>query len=367
MVIATSLKIGSFIVNLHLSSLIGEHGEYSIQFGLGDKSLQKFGNIQIDNRHIKITTDYFSGQRIYYWQIEGSIFITDNVFNFLKAEDLNLLNKNIFESTLFAKHGYTSGNATVYEIIKKVPPASSLEVSSEGIKLTSNWDLGNILNQPSRQNFELAIYNTVKSELLPLKTINRNIVLCFSGGKDSTYLASILNELGINYEMVFFRDASLKVNNREVITAQDQARRLGKELRLINIQDITDNVIEEEIQKFRHFDRHYCKYHFYGLAKLKKVFGPDTIIINGQNSDSILSYGPSEEKFSSKVKRYLLYGNNHILKKSIAIIIGCLFRQILRVPKTEEEKLDAFYDNYKYCLLLDRRTSYYRSCFDLFR
>ena len=59
MVIDTSLKIGSYIVYIRMSSLIGEHGEYFVQFGLGDKYLQKYGNVQIDDGHIKITTDYF--------------------------------------------------------------------------------------------------------------------------------------------------------------------------------------------------------------------------------------------------------------------------------------------------------------------
>lgn len=358
MVIDTTLNIGKYTVHLKLSSLHKRDSNYCFQFGQGDDSLQSYGSLHLGKDFVDVTTDYFSGQRIYYWYDpkEDSIYITDSVNNYISPEVLDSLEKCDFECTLFKKHGYTSGNATVYEQIKKIPPATTLRVSSRGIELKSNWNLGKIVNNPSKEEFEKAIYEAVKKSFTELKDINRPIVLCFSGGKDSTYLAYILNELNIPYDMVFFRDPTLKVNNKEIKTARKQALKLGKNLKLINIQEKKEDKIEDAIKQFQKFDNHYCKYHFYGLAGIKKIYGPEVIIINGQNSDSILSFGPSEEKFSSKVKRYLLYGKNKYIKKLIAHIIGTMFRQKLKVPETNQEYLDAFYDNYKYCILLDKRT-----------
>ena len=72
--------------------------------------------------------------------------------------------------------------------------------------------------------------------------------------------------------------------------------------------------IEEAIRRKMFFDRHYSKIHFYGVAELVKKWGADIVMINGQNSDAILSFGPSETKLTSYLKRYLLYGNSHFVK-----------------------------------------------------
>ena len=130
--INNSLVIGTYQVHLNLSSLHGQNGILYFQFGLGDRSLQKYGYLKIEKDFIEITTDYFSGQRIYYWQMENSVFITDNVYKYLTPEELESFEKSNFELTFFEKHGYTSGNATVYTKVRKIPPASTLNISKSG-------------------------------------------------------------------------------------------------------------------------------------------------------------------------------------------------------------------------------------------
>ena len=117
--------------------------------------------------------------------------------------------------------------------------------------------------------------------------------------------------------------------------------------------------IEEAIRRKMFFDRHYSKIHFYGVAELVKKWGADIIMINGQNSDAILSFGPSETKLTSYLKRYLLYGNSYFVKSLLAKIISATFKINLVYPPHTVEKLISFYDNFKYCLLYDGRDKEY--------
>lgn len=349
-------NIGKYKVNLALSSLNGTDGNYVFQYGMGGQTLQSFGGVSIQEKTIEIKTDYFSSQRIYYWIEQDNIYITDDVRNFIRPSKLDNLERDEFEVSYLEKHGYTSGDSTIYKLIKKLPPASKLLLNEDGPTVHFYWDLNYISNTPDNEKLESELYSLIKNQLTSLKELHRPIVLCFSGGKDSTYLAKILNELEIPHMLVFFRDTELKVNNTEILKAKAQAKKLDHDLTLIDITSATNLDIEKEIEQFNKFDRHYCRYHYYGLKILKEKFGEDVIIINGQNADSIFSYGPSEKKISSMVKRYLLYGNNIMIKRLSALIIGILFSKKLYIPKNDDEKLAAFYDNFKYCLLLDKWT-----------
>ena len=141
--------------------------------------------------------------------------------------------------------------------------------------------------------------------------------------------------------------------------AREKAKKLGKELLVIDITDKQEENIEEAIRRKMFFDRHYSKIHFYGVAELVKKWGTDIVMINGQNSDSILSFGPSETKLTSYLKRYLLYGNSYFVKSLLAKIISVTFKINLVYPPHTVEKLISFYDNFKYCLLYDGRDKEY--------
>lgn len=361
--IVQSLTIGKYNVYLNISSCVGHDGNYNFQFGKGDSSLQSYGILTISQKRIAIESNIFGGKRIYYWIEYDEIFITDDVFSFLSDRDFDLMEIDIFENEYFLRHGYTSGDCTRYKKIKKIAPSSLFIVDEDGIKIESTWHLDKIRNTPDEDAFKNAIFNAVSGSLKPLVKIDRPIVLCFSGGKDSTYLATIMNQLGIVYDLVFFRDHTLKVNNKEFKMANKQARLLGKELKSIDISNLKDDETEEQIRRFNIFDRHYCRYHFYGVKELNKQYGSELIIVNGQNADSILSYGPSEEKLTSLMKRYLLYGSNMFLKRMVATVIGYAFKKKFTVLESTIDRLCAFYDNFKYCLLLDKgNTQSYSKC-----
>ncbi len=281
------------------------------------------------------------------------VYITDDVFAFFSEKELVARAKNENECRYFDKHGYTSGDATRWTEIHKLPPCGVMRIDREGIRVETEWPLEGVPNTPDRIAFRRAIDSAVEALLLPLKEDMRPKVLCYSGGVDSDYLARMLCRLGIDFFPVFFRDGRIRTHDREIRNARRKAARLGKELQVFDLTDCHSEETERAIVRMGLFDRHYAHCHFYGAEEVVRRWGPDAIMINGQNADSILSFGPSEPKFTSWLKRYLLYGKSLTVKRMIALAIGTAFGMRLKVPVAERDRLRCFYDNFKYCVLDD--------------
>lgn len=357
-----SYRIGNYVVKLSLSNFCFEIQDKAVFGFCYDKNnyTRGFCYLEFENngRTLVFKNDMFGGYRLYYWEEDQTIYITDHIFSFLHQEDVKKLERNEPETEYWKKHGYTSGDSTLYSKIKKMPPASMLEITEEGCRITLTCEFADIqrLEKVNTEAFRAEVDTIIQSVLLPLKNNSKRNILCFSGGVDSMFLAQKLIFLHIDFELVFFLDSKIKMQ-KALSMAKKKAILLNKQLIIIDITDQNDPEIEKEIGERMWCDRHYSRVHFYGVAGLVKKFGPDITVINGQNSDAILSYGPSEEKFTSFLKRYLLYGHSYILKDIIALIISFCFRKKLKVPGSEKEMFVAFYDNFKYCLLLDRSKS----------
>lgn len=356
-------EIGQLRVTIDLCCCIRDESfgpdaeRFIFQFGDGMQYAQNYGSVEISEKKTVISTDIFGGNRIYYFSDGRNVTITDNIFRYFSEEELNNLTIDPNEKHYFNKHGYTSGFGTVYKEIKKTPPCSSLIIDTNGLMLKSNWNFQHIENIPDRDSFVKEVHESVLKELSVLRGVDRPVVLCFSGGVDSSYLEVVLQELNIDHMLVFFKDASVAANRKEIAKAREKAQSFGKKLVEIDIRGKHDVKIEEELRKFNYFDRHYGRLHMYGVREISNRY-KNAIIVNGQNSDSILSFGPSEDKMSSYVKRYFIYGRNRILKSLYGNIIGALFRRKLRIP-TDEERPHALFDNFKYCMLLENERPEY--------
>ncbi|WP_018668885.1 hypothetical protein [Bacteroides gallinarum] len=346
---------GNLLVNISLSAANEQKNNVVLfKYGKGGTEIPAVAELTITNDILYLTNDICGSFRIYYWEEDNRLFITDNVFDFLSIEDLENRKCNDFEKIYYKKHGYTSGDSTYFNGIYKLPPCSKLTIKNGNYSISSLWEFSNCPHKSDLLKFKESVKASIIESLKPLQKTERPIVLCFSGGMDSTYIAQRLMELNIKHSLVFFKDSTNKINRKETKTAKKQAELLGKRLYFIDITNKKDKDTEKAIAQMRLFDNHYCRYHFYGLKGIQERWGENTIIINGQNSDCILSFGPSERKYTSFLKRYLLYGQSLTTKRMIAFIIGSIFHKKLSVPTNQEDTLRAFYDNFKYCLVNER-------------
>lgn len=306
-------------------------------------------SINWDINEFSITGSFFGGYRIYWFKKSNTIYITDHIIDFISLEELSNLGHNEFEYEYFTRHGFSSGDETIYEGIHKLPPSSTLIVSKNGVRVHTDWHYGNIINEPNVDSFKKCISNAVDKALL--KCGKRLAILCYSGGIDSTFLLKRIRVLGIPHKLVFFLDRNYALNVQECEEAKHKAKMFGEDLDILDITGLADDeVIENKVKELMAFDIHEYRGYFYGIKKITQKYGKDIVVVNGQNSDCILSFGPSERKYSSYLKRYLLYGSSYLMKYLITKTISLAFRKSFSVPRKREDRLLAFYDNFKYCL-----------------
>ncbi len=353
-----TITIGAFTIHLSLDGGYEKiNGGFHFKLGKGGDAIPANAILRIEPGKLVIKSDLCATYRIYWRKDYNDIYISDSVFNFISEEELSQYEIISEEQTYYERHGYTTSGETMFRGVHKLPPSSRLEITSDDIKLESTWPFARISRNPDIGLFKDAIAKAVADTLLPLKDISRPVVLCFSGGVDSTYISKIMLKNGIKHTLLYILDHNLKSTLGGLKTAESKAKELGMHLEVVDVTGMVDDEIEKRIKQLNIFDRHYYRIHFYGLKEIKKRWGDEAVIVNGQNSDGILSYGPSEKKITSFFKRYLIYGKSRIVKILFAKIIGVVFKRRFIVPDNESDYLRGFYDNFKYCLLNQSKSS----------
>ncbi len=321
----------------------------------------EFGNtvngywLKIDfyNDELKFTNDILGGYRVYYFKKKNEIYISDD-YTFILNFYVDKLIKNEIEYQYWIKHGFTTGNSTFIQNLKKISPASILTITSDEIKEESYF-------KDFKRNSNIILHKEkVHKDLLNtfnyIKSTKQKVILLFSGGKDSCLLLQYLLKLDIQFTPVFF-----KLNPISKFGVEDlkRVRAVSKMLDLdldeieVNLFEITQK-IKTQIVKKQLFDKHFSLLHYIGNKQLVSKYGNDCLIINGQSSDSILSFGPSEKSLMSFFRRHIMYNQNSIYSKVGLILLILKTKKRFKLPLNEKEKLFALFDEFKYTRVIDK-------------
>ena len=309
---------------------------------------------------IEITQDIVGGYRLYYASVDNQTIISNN-YQYI-IDNLNLEVKiDDLEFEYWKKHRYTTGSRTFIEKLHKIPPASIWTFNDKGIQISSYFKELNRVSNASKhtEKIDIDLSSTFKN-ILQLKI---KVILFFSGGKDSTLLLKYLIDYNIDFDLVYFQMLPESVfgtveKNRAINTATS----FNREVKIINIDvENVDNDLINEIVKLQLFDRHFSMLHYLGLKKLKELYDKQVILVNGQSSDSILSFGPSEETVKSLLRRLMLYYPQNIIAKIGVLLANKTLKIHLRTPKTQLENFLALYDESKYIRAIDlnKKSNYY--------
>lgn len=342
------LNFGSFCVHVNLAG----YKEGNINFihtscGGGILTNGELGfSVTTELTRIIVKNDIIGGYHIYYWQKGNDIFISDDVYEVIVSTSELPIDEN--EKRYFDRHGYGLADRTFRQGLYRLPPFSTLTVDEKGFEVKNNWTLGHIERTPDETKYKEAVQAAVDKSLNMLKHTNRKVLLCFSGGVDSLYIAKRMISLGIEFELLYW-----SISKETLQTAEKGARILGMPLVVLDVSNYSKE-LQNVVAKEMFFDNHYSRIHYVGCQEILKKYGTNVVLVNGQNSDSILTYGPSETKFTSYWKRYLMYGKGYIRKWIYKTIIEIGFRRRFVLPRTEEDKDRALLDNFKYCLILDK-------------
>ena len=305
----------------------------------------------IHEDRIEIITDILGGVRVYYTEKENHIIVSDD-YLFLE-EKTNNKKVNTVEIEYWKKHGFTTGKGTFLENIKKVSPASILRITTKGLSESTYFkDLNRISNANKHAEY---IHNDLKDTFSKIKDLDKKVILLFSGGKDSCLLLQYLLKANIDFIPIFFKTNPLyETTAGDLNRAKNVASKLNLKLTEIEI-DLSKISIEEkqEIIKQQTLDKHYSLLHYYGMKKINEIYGNEVIVINGQSSDSILSFGPSENSKMSYFRRNIMYFPKSFISK-IGLLLLCLkTRKRFRLPKSSEERLVSLFDEYKYTRVIE--------------
>lgn len=364
-----TIKLSKYIVNVQLSEHSFYEDDNSLIFGypininevdlsvsnqiLGNKLKGYWLKIDIQDHKIVLTNDILGGYRVYYFIQGNNIYISDNYSTILKDLQNIELKKNEVEFNYWLKHRFTSGKATFIDGLKKLNPASILEISENSFTEVSYFkDIKRSTNSVNHKN---KIHEDLLNTFSVIKKAKTKTILLFSGGKDSCLLLQYLLHFNIPFTPVFF-----KLNPISKLGLEDlkRVRAVAKELGLqldeveINLSDLTkeeqDIIVEKQL-----FDRHFSILHYKGSKIIKEKYGTNCIVINGQSSDSILSFGPSENSMMSYFRRNIMYKPKTIISKIGVLLLMLKTKRKFKLPINKEEALVALFDEYKYTRVID--------------
>lgn len=312
--------------------------------------------IEVGKTYVKVTTDILGGYRVYYCNTgNGQVLISDD-FIHLKGQLVNYT-RNKYELQYWEKHGFTTGKGTFFKEILKVSPSSSLVINENSINEISYFK--DISREPSIRFHVERVHEDLSNTISRLKKYDKQVVLLFSGGRDSCLLLQYLIHYNIPYEAVFLKMNPIsRIGNQDLEKARVYAAQFDVKLNEIEIK--LDRISQKEKLKIiadQVLDKHYSLLHFMGLKKIKEKYGSDIIILNGQSSDSILSFGPSENSIMSLFRRNIMYSSTSFFSKLGLILLMLKTRKAFRLARNTEDSLVALFDEYKYTRVIESSKS----------
>jgi len=308
--------------------------------------------VNISRERVVIATDITGGFRTYTCTVDDTTYISDDYRPMLaKIKQAGQITIDESELAYWRKHRYTTGDRTFVKGLHKLAPASVMEITPDHVSHDCYFpDIG---NQPNAPLHTLTCQADVRTTLQKIGESGSTIALLFSGGTDSTALAVTLRELGVPFVPVFFRsrpyfDANYHDFNRS-LKISDQ---LGLSLEVLDVD--LDHVAEQgRFVEPMLFDRHFSLLHFDGMRQLADLVGTDAIVLCGQGSDSVLSYGPSQRSKGDLAARVLLHSDCSVLTALAGMAVQRAYGKRLTRPQGKEAVLSAFFNSYGYFPVAD--------------
>lgn len=311
---------------------------------------------------VRIINDMFGNYRVYYLNLDNEIYFSDDFLTLFNLLDKKERVPNKFEIEYWDKHRYTTGGNTFVKKIKKIKPAHIMEITVNGIQ--EELYFKNIENKPNRKKHFDSVLTDLRDTVSIIKQMPQKKVLLFSGGADSTLIVKMLQEQEVEFIPVFAKVTPTNAMNYEdIVKIKYSAEKLGITVKEIIVD--RNIVLPQQIIDTLFTDRFIAPMFYGAVEAIKKEFGNNTIIINGQASDSIFGFGPTEKKFGSLISRIILLSPNTILSTITFNIVRFLrpLNKVYNLPKNIIEYFLAFLDEKSYRPLIDSTKSkeYYNS------
>lgn len=179
-----------------------------------------FAILHINENKLLLARDHFGIKPLHYYYQNGLLIFGSEQKSFLFHPDYERkLNYTALHSHLNLR--YTQGNYTLFEGIKRLPPASYLEFDRKEIKIDKYWNYKPEINYQINENEAVEGINhylkqAVKRQLLSDVPVG----VYLSGGMDSSAIVQKMYELGVNDIQTFtlgFNEPTDEFSDAEIV------------------------------------------------------------------------------------------------------------------------------------------------------
>ncbi len=304
--------------------------------------------ISITGEEVVIANDIAGGYRLYWCEIGKTLYFSDTYFRLLELlREGGELTFNVPEYHFWKEHRYTSGGETFFRELHKLPPASLWKITRNGRDVRCYFK--DYENAPDIRRHVRHCLTDVEETLDFLAAQGKPLVLFYSGGIDSTLLALLLKEKKIDFTLLFLRaQPPYPANARDLQRAREAAKYFGFPLVEVEVSlEEGFRLLEQNLSRLL-LDRHFALLHLAGLEQVRKRYGAEVLLLNGQGADSVLSFGPSETTKGDFAARVLINKPLGLLAQAAGFMVRRTYGENYRAPRTGKEFLQAFFDQYRY-------------------
>jgi asparagine synthetase B (glutamine-hydrolysing) len=238
---------------------------------------------QKNEKVVAFAVDFFGHSRFYFSISKGGTITLSNLVDDVKTESYNY---DYYQILHFLLKGYTWKGGTFLNNIKIVSPSINYLLYENGVK-EETIKIPKFNNDNSLEDQVSKVLKAI-SETEHGKEIN----LMFSGGKDSTFIALLLNDLGLRFNAIYnkYTSPTFSLNAIDALLSSNVATSQGFKYTELNNnarQDIKNYVLKTI--KLLPFEFHTS------IAQrniIEYALSSDSkIMLTGQNADSLYNFG----------------------------------------------------------------------------
>ena len=250
-----------------------------------------FALIFIEKKQMTVVSDPYGIIKIYYYCKDGKVVLADSLQDF-QSENLSLHYQAL---KYYFITGYTPSKHTYFNEIFKIEPCTLNRFDQSAMvdtQIYARFGEEAVCGEDFLERFQLAISNVLD---FATEHYNRNEI-ALSGGIDSTYLLMQMEaQCGLEdsvlsaFKMKGLNQKRLIDNDYDLIFANKLADMVSSSLTEVDY-DFDESGVLDDFNLLR--DNLGCEYApAMGYVGYCKSVDVDAVLINGQNADSVLSFG----------------------------------------------------------------------------
>lgn len=243
---------------------------------------------------IQIITDVYALLKLYKYETSNYYFISDNHKDFLN------INKSYSIDTEALKYffltNYTPSEHTVFKELKKLSP-STISTFRLGILKTESFIVLNKEKSFNGEGLVNEVYNDIKTVTSLYEKKFKNYNLFLSGGIDSSFLLKFLIDQGIQKDKLIavtgapsgLNQTFTTSNDYDVYYSQKLAAHYETTHEIIEYDFTGEQVLDDFLFLRDNLFNEYAP--AFGYVGYTRAIKNGDIIFNGQNADSVFSFG----------------------------------------------------------------------------